>query len=84
MVAGAEFGISYQRLAYLSNVSRIQMIQNLGPSTIVWRKCDIRIWKILTGQAVLLELTLLASVTHKKNPYLVNVAFAVGRLFTKG
>ena len=32
---------------------------------------------------MLLELTLLASVTHKKNPYLVNVAFAVGRLFTK-
>ena len=37
----------------------------------------------MTGQAVFLELTLLASVTHKKNPYLVNVAFAVGRLFTK-
>ena len=35
--------ISYQLLAFLSNFSRWQLIQNLAPSTIVWRQCDIRI-----------------------------------------
>ena len=31
------------RLALLSSFSRLQLIQNLAPSTIVWRQFDIRI-----------------------------------------
>ena len=41
MVDGANFSISYQRLAFLSIFGSWQLIQNLVPSTIVWR--DIRI-----------------------------------------
>ena len=43
MADGAEFWISYQRLAFLSIFSRWQLIQNLAPSTILWRQCDIEI-----------------------------------------
>ena len=43
MVDGAKFWISYQRLAFLSTFGRWQLIQNLAPSTIVLRQCDIRI-----------------------------------------
>ena len=32
-----------EQLAFLSSLCRWQMIQNLAPSTIVWRQCDIQI-----------------------------------------
>ena len=35
-------GISYQQLAFLSSFSGWQLIQNLGPSAIVWHQCDIQ------------------------------------------
>ena len=38
---GAEFLIRYQRLAFLSNFSWWQLIQNSASSTIMWRQCDI-------------------------------------------
>ena len=70
----------YFWLHYIQSKVRGRFRKVLWPSQNIWTL----IWrKTLTGQAVFLELTLLASVTHKKNPYLVNVAFAVGRLFTK-
>ena len=37
MVDGTKFWISYQRLSFLSNFSCWQLIQNLVPSTIIWR-----------------------------------------------
>ena len=43
MVDGDEFWISWQWLAFLSILSRWQLIQKSAPSTIVWRQCDIRI-----------------------------------------
>ena len=43
MVDGAEFWISCKRPAYLSSFSRLQLIQKLAPSTIMWHQCDIRI-----------------------------------------
>ena len=43
MVDGAKFWISCQRLRVLRIASRWQLIQNLAPSTIVWRQCDSRI-----------------------------------------
>ena len=43
MVDVAKFWINCQRLAILSTLSCWQLIQNLTPSTIVWRQCDIRI-----------------------------------------
>ena len=45
MVDGAKFWFSYQWLAFLSALSRWQLFQNLAPSTIVWRQCDIPIIK---------------------------------------
>ena len=38
-----------EQLAFLSSLCSWQMIQNLAPSTIVWRQCDIRIQRIGTG-----------------------------------
>ena len=58
MVDAAEFLISYQWLAFLSNFSWWQLIQNSAPSTIVWRQCDI--W-------ILDEQSHKHHVTHKKN-----------------
>ena len=40
---GAEFRISCKRPAFLSNFSRLQLIQNSAPSVTRWRQCDIRI-----------------------------------------
>ena len=37
------FLINYQWLAFLSTLRRCQLIQNLAPSTIVWRQCNIPI-----------------------------------------
>ena len=47
MVDGAKFRIRYQRLAFLSSFGRWQLIQNLAPSTMVWRQYDIQIWGIM-------------------------------------
>ena len=43
MVDGAEFWISCKRPAFLCSFSRLQVIQNSVPSTIVWRQCDVQI-----------------------------------------
>ena len=43
MVDGAKIWISYQQPAFFISSSHWQLIQNLAPSTIVWRQCDIRI-----------------------------------------
>ena len=43
MVDGAEFWIICQRLKLLRKASHWRLIQNLAPSTIGWRQCDIRI-----------------------------------------
>ena len=43
MVDGAKFWVSCQQLKLLRKASHWQLIQNLAPSTIVWRPCDIRI-----------------------------------------
>ena len=40
---GAEIWISCKRPAFLSNFSRLQLIQNSAPSVTRWRQCDIRI-----------------------------------------
>ena len=45
MVNGPEFWISCKRPAFLSSFSPLQVIQNLAPSTIMWRQCDIGINK---------------------------------------
>ena len=46
IVEGAKFWIIYQQLRLLSVFIRWQLIQNLAPSTILWRHCDIKIdWK---------------------------------------
>ena len=45
MVDGAGFLIKCQRLRIMSKASHWQLIQNLAPSTIVWRQCDIQIRK---------------------------------------
>ena len=47
MVDGTKFWISYQQLTFLSILSHWQLIQNLAPSTIVWRQCNIWIFRIL-------------------------------------
>ena len=43
MVDGAKFWISCKQPAFLRSFSYLQVIQNLAPSTTVWRQCDIRI-----------------------------------------
>ena len=43
MVDGTEFWITCKRPAFLSSFSRLLVIQNLAPSTMVWHQCDIRI-----------------------------------------
>ena len=43
MIDGAKFWISCWQLAFLSILSRQQLIQDLVPSTILWCQCDIRI-----------------------------------------
>ena len=43
MVDGAKFWISCKWLKLLRKASRLQLIQNSAPSTIVGRKCDIGI-----------------------------------------
>ena len=43
MVDGTEFWICCKWLAFLITFSRLQVIQNLAPSTISWYQCDIRI-----------------------------------------
>ena len=45
MVDGAEFWINCKRPAFLSSFSRLQVIQNSAPSTIMRRHCDIRMEK---------------------------------------
>ena len=45
-----EFWISYQWLILLRKASHWQLIQNLAPSTIVWRQCDIRMAMIFAVQ----------------------------------
>ena len=40
------------RLALLSSFSRLQLIQNLAPSTIMWRQCDIQIIQSILGKPV--------------------------------
>ena len=63
MVDGAEFRISCKRPAFLSSFSRLQVIPNLAPSTIVWRQCDIQMsrklitysfrkWQLCTGLTI--------------------------------
>ena len=42
MVDGDKFGISYQRLAFLSILSHWQLIQNLAPFIIMW--CIVTNW----------------------------------------
>ena len=43
MVHGAEFQITCKRLKLRRKAGRLQLIQNLAQSTILWRQCDIRI-----------------------------------------
>ena len=52
MVNGAKCLISYQRLAFLSSFGPWQLIQNLAPSSIIWRQCDI---EIVIGQTKLIN-----------------------------
>ena len=47
MVDGAKFWIDCQQLATIGTLSRWQLIQNLTPSTNLWRQCDI---PIVAGQ----------------------------------
>ena len=47
MADGAEHLISCHWLAFLSDFSHLQLIQNSAPSTICWCQCDIRIWDVL-------------------------------------
>ena len=47
MVDGPEFWISCKRPAFLGSFNHLQVIQNLAPSTIMWRQCDIRIGQSL-------------------------------------
>ena len=42
----------YQRLAFLSSFGPWQLIQNLAPSSIIWRQCDI---EIVIGQTKLIN-----------------------------
>ena len=47
---GAKFWIRSKRPAFLSNFSRLQLIQNSAPSVARWRQCDIQIivlWQFL-------------------------------------
>ena len=44
MSDGTKFWIGYQQQAFLSSFSRWLLIQNLAPSTIVWRQCDIQMY----------------------------------------
>ena len=46
MVDGAEFRIDSKLPAFLSSFSRLQVIKNSAPSTILWRQCDIRMRKV--------------------------------------
>ena len=43
MVDGTEFWNICKLPAFLSNFSRLQVIQNSAPSTIVWCQCDIQL-----------------------------------------
>ena len=43
MLDGAKFWIGCKRPVFLSSFCHLQMIQNLAPSTIVWRQCYIQI-----------------------------------------
>ena len=52
MVDGAKFWISCKQPAFLSSFSRLQVIQNSAPSTILWRQCDIRIEVLLSWDLV--------------------------------
>ena len=47
IVDGAEFWISCKQPTFLSSFSPLQIIQNLAPSTIVWRQWNIQIPKQL-------------------------------------
>ena len=47
MVDAAELLINCKQPAFLSSFSRLQVIQNLAPSTIVWHQCDIRMFLLL-------------------------------------
>ena len=50
MVDGTKFCISYQRLVFFNSLGLLQIIQNLAPSTIVWRQCDIPIQPFVRNQ----------------------------------
>ena len=45
MVDGVEFWFSCQQLRIPQKASPWKLIQNLAPSTMVWRQCDIKIAK---------------------------------------
>ena len=49
MLDGVKFWISYQQLAFLNSLCRLQLIQNSAPPTICWCQCDIRIDVLLSN-----------------------------------
>ena len=81
MVDGAEFGISWQWLAFLSILSCWQLIQNSVPSTILLHQCDISIenkWAI--GQGYLLLSAVKFEATKFETTHLVVNVKSSGRL----
>ena len=48
MVDGTDFSINCQQLSLLKKACCWQLIQNLAPSAIVWRQCDIRTDTVLS------------------------------------
>ena len=78
MVDGAKFWISYHWLAFLSHLSCWKLIQNLVPSTIVWRQCDIQIYFYLNrkySELTTAKLTTKVSLYNqkKKSDYITNI-----------